>query len=111
MKIQTFYRHNESKAEDIDYDHSVTAKNQYQPLSEIISRVSRGEMLDIHDYTLDNPMDCKDTFDVLDAYNEINPKYEAKLKKEADDKAKAEKEAERQRIIKEYEAEKVKTAE
>lgn len=106
MKIQTNFRHKISDPEVLDYDNSVTAKNQYVPLSDIIARVSRGEQLDLHDYTRDNPLDCKDKFDVLDAYNDINPKVEALEKKQRDEQAAKEKEFERQRIIDEYEASK-----
>lgn len=106
MKIHTNYKHSISEPEVLDYDNSVTAKGQYMPLSDVIARVSRGEMLDLHDYTKDNPMDCKDNFDVLDTYHDVNTRVLAHEKAEAEEKAKAEKEAEKQRIIDEYEAEK-----
>lgn len=106
MKIQTNYKHEISGPEVLDYDNSVTAKNQYVSLGQMVARVSRGEQLDCSDHSNDNPLDSKDTFDVLDMYMRENPKYE-ELEKERIQKLKDEEDAaKRQKIIDEYEAQK-----
>lgn len=71
MKILTRY----SKI-DVDFEVldpiRITDGSQYISISQAVEMVARGEVLNLHDYTEDSPIDMAEFFDVADHVEEIN---------------------------------------
>lgn len=67
MIIRTQYNTQfHDKSREINDGDSMTDPTQLVPVREIIRRTLRGESLDIHDYTNDNPLEKVEFFDIMD---------------------------------------------
>lgn len=86
MKIRTCANYVAKDCEEVDQTR-VTDGSQYKTIGECVQMVARGEAMELHDYTQDNPFDRMDEIDVADNAQRIieqGKAVEEKLKKDAE---------------------------
>jgi len=84
-RIKTYYTAQGCQDYEILSEDRVTDGSQYHTIDECIQMVARGEAIELHDYTQDNPFDRMDQMDVADHAEEIiqrGKQVEEKLKKQ-----------------------------